>query len=137
MGHQLFQKFLPTFNGVTFFDQIPVDGTIDLDASLQGLGAVWGSHIYALDVPLGYLSFQIVHLEMLNILVALRAWGSQWLHKRISIVCDNEAVVCVLNSGKAKDLTLAAIARNIQLLLATYNIEIVVRHIPGKKQCGS
>ena len=40
--------------------------------------------------------------------------------------------MCVLNSGKTRDLTLAAIARNIQLLLATYNIEIVVRHIPGK-----
>ena len=69
---------------------------------------------------------------MLNILVALRAWGSQWLHNRISISCDNEAVVHVLNSGKTRDLTLAAIARNIQLLLATYNIEITVVHIPGK-----
>ena len=127
-----FQKFLPTFNGVTFFDQKPVDGAIELDASLQGLGAVWGSQIYAMEVPLGYLGFQIVHLEMINILVALRIWGSQWLHKRISIACDNEAVVYVLNSGRTKDLTLAAIARNIQLLLATYNIEIVVRHIPGK-----
>ena len=127
-----FLKFLPTFNGVTLFDQRPVDGAIQLDASLQGLGAVWGSQIYALDVPRGYLSFQIVHLEMLNILVALRAWGSHWLHKRISIACDNEAVVYVLNSGKTKDLTLAAIARNIQLLLATYNIEIIVRHIPRK-----
>ena len=127
-----FQKCLPTFNGVTFFDQRQVDGAIELDASLQGLGAVWGSQIYALSIPLGYLNFQIVHLEMLNILVALRAWGSQWLHKRISIACDNEAVVCVLNSGKTKDFTLAAIARNIQLMLATYNTEIVVKDIPGK-----
>ena len=69
-----FQKFLPNFNGVTFFDQRPVDGAIELDASLQGLGAVWGCQIYALDIPLGYLSFQIVHLKMLNILVALKAW---------------------------------------------------------------
>ena len=91
-----------------------------------------GRQIYALSIPLGYLNFQIVHLEMLNILVALRAWGSQWLHKHISIACDNEAVVFVLNSGKTKDFTLAAIARNIQLMLETYNIEIVVKHIPGK-----
>ena len=48
------------------------------------------------------------------------------------IACDNEAVVFVLSSGKTKDLTLAAIACNIQLMLATYNIEIVVKHIPGK-----
>ena len=69
---------------------------------------------------------------MLNILVVLRAWGSQWLHRRISIACDNEAVVHVLNSGKTRDLTLAAIAHNIQLLLATHNIDIVVRHILEK-----
>ena len=67
-----FQKFLPTFNGVTFFYQRQVDGAIELGASLQGLAAVWGSQIYALNIPLGYLNFQIVHLEMLNILVA---WG--------------------------------------------------------------
>ena len=91
-----------------------------------------GNQVYAIDIPLGYLDFQIVHLEMLNILVALRAWGSQWSNKRFSIMCDNEAVVYVLNSGQTRDLTLAAIARNIQLLLATYNIEIVVTHIPGK-----
>ena len=90
-----------------------------------------GNQVYAIDVRLGYLDFQIVHWKMLNILVALKAWGSQWLHKRISIACDNEAVVYVLNSGKTRDLTLVAIARNIQLL-ATYNIEIVVTHILGK-----
>ena len=127
-----FLKFLPTFNGITFFDERSVDGSIELDASLQGLGAVWGNQVYALDVTLGYLDFQIVHLEMLNILVALRAWGSQWLHKRISIACDNETVVYVLNLGKTRDLILAAIFRNIQFFLATYNIEIVVKHIPGK-----
>ena len=33
--------------------------------------------------------------------------------------CDNEAVVHVLNSGRTRDLTLAAIARNIQLQIAT------------------
>ena len=38
----------------------------------------------------------------------------------------------ILNSGKTRDLTLAAIARNIQLLLAIYNIDIIVKHIPGK-----
>ena len=35
-----FFKFLPTFNGINIFDQKSVDGSIELDASLQGLGAV-------------------------------------------------------------------------------------------------
>ena len=67
-----FLKFWPTFNGITIFDQKPVDASIELDAPLQGLGAVWGNQIYAINVPLGHLDFQIVHLEILNIPVALR-----------------------------------------------------------------
>ena len=123
-----FLTFLPTFNGVTIFDQKPVHASIELDASLEGLGAVWGDQTYAITVPLSYHDFQIVHLEMLNILVALRVLGSQWCNNLISIACDNQAVVHVLNSGKTRDFT---IARNVQLQLATHNIEISVVHIPG------
>ena len=35
-----FQKFLPQLNGKAFFVHRPVQATIDLDACLQGLGAV-------------------------------------------------------------------------------------------------
>ena len=34
-----FVKFMPTFNGVVFFDQKPFKCSIELDASLRGLGA--------------------------------------------------------------------------------------------------
>ena len=35
-----FCKFLPKFNGRAFFSHSPVQATIELDACLQGLGAV-------------------------------------------------------------------------------------------------
>ena len=119
-------------NSLHNFYQKPVHASIKLDASLQGLGAVWGDQMYAITVPLGYHDFQIIHLEMLNILVAPRVWGSQWCNKLISIACDNQAVVHVLNLGKTRDFTLAAIACNAQLQLASHNIEIGVVHISGK-----
>ena len=72
------------------------------------------------------------HLEMLNILVVLRVWNKCWAKCRIRIACDNEAVVYVLNSGRTRDLTLAAIARNIQLQVATWDINLQVTHIAGK-----
>ena len=103
-----------------------------LDASLQGLGARWGHQVYALTIPLGYNNFNICHLEMLNILLALRVWKDQWPKNKISVACDNQAVVQVLNSGKTRDLTLAAIARNIQFHLASRDIDLRVIHIPGK-----
>ena len=127
-----FSKFLPTFNGVTIFDHRPIAFHIELDASLQGLGARCGNQVYALPIPLGYMDLNIVHLEMLNILVALRVWNSTWAKSKVCIACDNEAVVHVLNSGKTRDLTLAAIARNIQLQVATWDINLQVNHIAGK-----
>ena len=67
-----FLMFIPLYNGITFFYQKPIDFSIEFDASLQGIGARWGSEVYVLTIPLGYLNLQIVHLEMLNILAALR-----------------------------------------------------------------
>ena len=127
-----FLQFLPKFNGVTFFDQRPITIEIELNASLQGLGARWGSQIYALAIPLGYMNFQIVHLEMLNILAALQVWQSQWSNRKVEIACDNLAAVQVLTSGRTRDLTLAAIARNIQFQAALMNISLKFTHIPGK-----
>ena len=127
-----FLKFLPTFNGTTFFDHRPITVAMELDASLQGLGARWSDQVYTLTIPLGYNNLNICHLEMLNILLALRIWKDQWANSRISVACDNQAVVQVLNSGKTRDLTLAAIARNIQFQAATRDIDLRVTHIPGK-----
>ena len=61
-----------------------------------------GAHRF---IPLGYMNFQIVPLEMLNILAALRVWQTQWSNKKVEITCDNLAVVQVLTSGKTRDLT--------------------------------
>ena len=125
-----FAKFISIYNGVTFFDQKPIAHSIELDASLQGMGAWWGSEVYTLTIC--FMNLQIVHLEMLNILAALRVWQEPWRNSKISIACDNLAVVQVLNSGKTKDLTLAAIARNIQFQIATMNVDLKVTHIPRK-----
>ena len=127
-----FSKFLPTFNGTTIFDHRPIAFEMELDACLQGLGARCGNQVYAIPLPLGYMDMNIVHLEMLNILVALRVWNMSWAKSIVRIACDNEAVVQVLNSGRTRDLTLVAIARNIQMQLATWDINLQVNHIAGK-----
>ena len=57
--------------------------------------------------------------------------GPQWYGKAIQIACDNQAVVMVLNSGKTRDLTLAAIARNIVMEAAQFDIFLKTVHIMG------
>ena len=104
-----------------------------LDASLTGLGAVFQNMVYSLPLPRGYMGYSIVHLEILNIVVACKVWASYWANKKIHIWCDNKAVVEVLTTGKCRDNTLAVCARNIWLLSAIHNFQIKVQHIAGQK----
>ena len=79
------------------------------------------------------MGYNIVHLEMVNVVVALKVWGQQWANKCVRLYCDNQAVVEVLSSGKARDQILAMCTRNVWLLTATYNIDLLVSHIQGTK----
>ena len=127
-----FNTFLCSYNGVTFYDNKPVQAVIELDASFTGLGAVFQNMIYALPLPQDHLNYNIAQLEMLNIMVALKVWGYTWQNMRIEIKCDNLAVVQVLQEGKARDPLLATIARNIWMLTSVFNIHLSVSHIAGK-----
>ena len=126
-----FGNFLPQFNGTAVCNHSPVHMTIELDAGLVGLKAICMNQVYAIKIPKNYENYSTVHLEMLNILAALRLWAKQWSNKKILLKCDNQAVVSVLNLGKTQDMTLAAMARNINMLLAMEDIELQVIHILG------
>ena len=125
-------KFLPSFNGSAFFRHDPVHGEIELDTFLEGLGAIYNNQVYAVPLSKGYMNMDIAQLEMLNILLALRSWASQWATKTILVCCDNEAVVTILQTGKTKDPNLAAICRNISMQTAKADIRLKTVHIPGK-----
>ena len=127
-----FAKLVPEFNGVSFFDKRPVKATIELDASLTGLGARFNDLVYALPLSGALCDMGIVHLEMINILLALRLWGKAWKNSKVIIKCDNQAVVSVLTSGKSRDMLLCTIARNILLEAAMLDINLIVLHVLGK-----
>ena len=103
-----FAKFLPTYNGISLYDHKQVDVTLELDACLTGFGGRSGNFVYHLPIERGFRNWTIVHLEMINILIAIRLFKFQWASKKVLIRCDNEAVVTVLKSGKTRDPYLAA-----------------------------
>ena len=74
----------------------------------------------------------IAYTEMINILVALKVWRTQWSGSRVLIKCDNQAVVSVLTTGRTCDSTIAKYERNIFLWLSACNIDIMVLHVRGK-----
>ena len=66
-----FLKFLPTFIGVSFVKLVPVETTIELDACLQGLGAVCNNQVYAVKILPNFQNYTIVQ-------VAVRVWKYYW-----------------------------------------------------------
>ena len=130
-----FLLFLPKFNGITYIQKpnIPGAQTLHVDASLTGLGGVWKNQVYATpifdiyDTPL-----KIVHLEMLNLVIALKLWAQDWAHSAVKFYCDNLAVVQVVRTGKIRDNMLALCLRNIWLITASYDIDLHIDHIQGQ-----
>ena len=121
------------YNGITFYNNQEIPETIFLDACLQGLGGAYNNEVYVLSIPVGFYNYDIVHLEILNIVVALKIWAKNGKMKKIEIKCDNMSVVEVIRSGKARDQILAKCARNIWLITSILNISLVVNHIPGER----
>ena len=127
-----FSKFLETYNGVSLYHHRPVDYTVELDACLTGLGGRWDNFVYHLPIPKHYQNLTIVHLEMVNILVAIRIFAAHWSKKKVLIKCDNNAVVQVLTNNRTKDAFLGACTRNIWYHTALNDIEVSYVHIMGK-----
>ena len=80
-----FNLFLSQYNGVTFYDNLTCQAEIHLDASLTGLGAVFDNMIHSLPIEKNYMGYNIVQLEILNILAACKVWATHWANKRIKI----------------------------------------------------
>ena len=55
--------------------------------------------IYNLPVPQVYGNYDITQLEMINIVIALKIWSSNWSDKKIQIFGDNMALVQILTTG--------------------------------------
>ena len=113
--------------GITLYDLKPTPDVTCLDASLNGLGGCF-NNLDALPIPQGFKNYFIVHLEMVNVITALKLWGPLWA-KKARIQCDNHGVVDVLNTGRARDSIVASCARNVWLLGAMFNISLTVSHI--------
>ena len=67
-----FKNTLSQFNGIVYYDTRPIQAELHLDACLTGLGGIFANQCYALPIQRGFNNYSIVHLEMINIVVALK-----------------------------------------------------------------
>ena len=128
-----FAKFLAQYNGVNLYDHVVIHQVLELDACLTGLGGCVENCVYHLPIDRGYENCTIVHLEMVNILVAIRLFARQWTGSKILVKCDNQAVISVLSTGRTRDPYLSACAQNIWYCAASHDIDMRYVHISGKK----
>ena len=125
--------FLRHFNRVTIFDKANLPGnTVYVDACLTGVGGSWNNRVYSAPIPQFALTPNIAHLEILNVVVALRIWDQDWTHSTTTVFCDNHAVVQAVNSGRARDLFIAKCLRHIWFIASVYDIDFKIEHIPGQ-----
>ena len=120
-----FKSFLKAYNGVSIYDKPPVNHTIELDG--MGDGKTLSTTCQYQEV---FKIWTIVHLEMVNIILALRVFRPMWSGRRVIVRCDNDAVVQVLSHGRARDPFHAACARNVCYILADIDASFV--HVMGK-----
>ena len=71
-----FATFLPKYNGVSLYDHRPIDMALHLHACLTGFGGRCGQFIYHLPIACDFRNWTIVHLEIVNTLLAMRLFAN-------------------------------------------------------------
>ena len=77
--------------------------------------------------------FSIAHYEMLAIIILLKLWATAFKGQKIKLSWDNEVVVSVVNSSKARDQFLQAALRGIVFISAQHDFWVKLVYIPTKK----
>jgi len=70
--------------------------------------------------------------ELLPIVVAGAVWGSQWSGLWIQCLCDNAAVMAIIDSGSSKHPLAMHLMRSLFFISAYFKFTFVASHIPGR-----
>jgi hypothetical protein len=72
-------------------------------------------------------------LELFPIIVALHIWGDELRNKKIMFLCDNQAVVHILNSMTSKSDRVMILVREATMRCLDLNIAIRATYLEGKR----
>ena len=82
--------------------------------------------------PLEFEDLDINKKEMITVMAAIKHWFKDLENLKVKILVDNQVCVALLNYGITRSPFLAACLREIQFVLAMYNIELKAEYIPSK-----
>ncbi len=136
---QWFKDHLPQCNGVYMIDCLTrTHTTIECDSCLSGCGAIWENLCHHTTFPhfIMAMNLSICHLEALNCLVSIKLWAQSMANSTVKLLSDSMVTVNTLLNAKGRDPFLLKCAREMWLVCAKYNINLIPAHIPGTQMAG-
>ena len=132
------REFFTTWDGVSFFRMPSISSLPDLfvatdAAGSVGFGAIWGTAWFAGPWPSAWSSTSITLLELFPLVAAAHVWGHHWQRLKVQFLCDNAAVVAILNSGSSRDQPIMHLVRRLTLVACRQHFSFSARHIPGHR----
>jgi len=134
--------FLWSYNGVSMINTASWSSPEEVfatDACLTGCGGLCVDQYFHSVFPDFILSqhLEINCLELLAIIVALKLWGPRWKGLGLTVRCDNEVAVTVLNTGRCRNPFLTLCLGEICYLSALFEFEVCAVHLPGESNCAA
>lgn len=128
--------FLDFHNGKSCFlsDEWEHSDSLKLftDASgVLGYAAILGDKWFNGKWPVAMQCMHITIKELFPIVVAMEYWGLALANRRIVFMCDNAAVVDIVNKISSKDSLIMTLVRRLVLTTLKYNILFRAKHVPG------
>lgn len=75
--------------------------------------------------------WHIAAKELTPILIASIIWGKEWKGAKVTVRCDNAAVVAVINSRSCRDKVLMQMLRCLFFAEAHFQFKMMAIHLPG------
>ena len=112
--------------------------TLASDASTSvGYGLVYGNYWFYGNWPNeSWKQCNIALLELYPIFMGVCLWKKELAQKSIIVLCDNQAVVAIINRLYSKDPLLRKVFKPLALTLMNYNIQLSAIHIEGHSNVG-
>lgn len=128
--------FLEYYNGVSLLLELRWRSSETLRLHTDAAGSVGFGAVFGNQWSQGLFNdkereLHITVLELYPILLALALWYSDLKNSCVLFMCDNEAVVHIINSQTAKDKTVMKLVRPLVLLCMKHNILFRAKHVPG------
>ena len=135
VGVQWWHLFLEKWNGISCLHthiRSKEDVIVATDASGSwGCGAVWSQNWFHCLWNEAWAGVPINTKELVPIVLAVAMWGSLWRNSHVLILCNNLAVVMVLQARTCKDTVMMHLLRSLHYFLAKWDTALTSQHIPG------